>query len=344
MSYPRSAIELPPACSRCPLDESVPGVQVGRDSLCVLCRRFTHQHDAGVLDAELAAVRGLAGARSGTHDALVGISGGKDSTAALVRVLELGFTPLAFTFETGYYPPHITVRAAETAQALGVDHVVIDLRPHVRPSDHASFELTAQLYDEPDSPELAARFRELYAQGRARFSIRNDAPMPYVRVCQTCRRLVVRGYRREALDRGTRVVFLGTNEWAAAGSALIGRAEVLSGVRILRPEPGDEPVHVVHLPFLLRTRLEDTQEILDRIGWKPPQGEDLVESNSNSCQLSGAAEAKATRLLGFHPDVTRLAREATVGFLTREQAVDALSVHDHPRTVREVLTDAGILR
>lgn len=344
MSYPRSAIELPPACSRCPLDESVPGVQIGRDSLCVLCRRFTHQHDAGVLDAELAAVRGLIGARPGTHDALVGISGGKDSTAVLVRVLELGFTPLAFTFETGYYPPHITVRAAETAQALGVDHVVIDLRPHVRPSDHASFELTAQLYDEPDSPELAARFRELYAQGRARFSIRNDAPMPYVRVCQTCRRLVVRGYRREALDRGTRVVFLGTNEWAAAGSALTGRAEVLSGVRILRPEPGDEPVHVVHLPFLLRTRLEDTQEILDRIGWKPPQGEDLVESNSNSCQLSGAAEAKAARLLGFHPDVTRLAREATVGFLTREQAVDALSVHDHPRTVREVLTDAGILR
>lgn len=272
LAYPNPVMERPLACSRCPLDESVPDVQIGRDGLCMLCRRFAHQHHAGVLDAELAVVRDLVGARSGEHDALVGISGGKDSTAALVRVLELGFTPLAFTFDTGYYPPHITVRAAETARALGVDHVVIDLRPHVRPSDHASFELTAQLYDEPDSPELAARFRELYAQGRAAFSIRNDAPLPYVRVCQACRRLVVRGYRREALDRGLRVVFLGTNEWAATGSALTGRAEVLSGVRVLQPEPGDEPVYVVRLPFLLRTRLGDTQEILDRVCWKPPLG------------------------------------------------------------------------
>jgi hypothetical protein len=343
MSYVIPSAQETQECGRCPLDESVPGVQIGRDGLCVLCRRFAHQYDVGVLAAELTAIRGLVGTGSRGHDALVGVSGGKDSTAALVRVQELGFTPLAFTFDTGYYPPHIPVRAAETAFGLGVDHAVVDLRGHVRPSDRTSFELTAQLYDQLESPALAARFRDLYAEGRARFSIRNDAPMPYVRVCQVCRRLVVRGYRREALAHGVRVVFLGTNEWAAIGSVLTCRADVLSGVRLLQPEPGDEPVYVVHLPFLARAHLDDTRAILERVGWKPPLGEDLVESNSNSCLLSGAAEAKAARLLGFHPDITRLAREATVGFLTREQAVQALTVHDHPRTVRDVLTDAGIL-
>lgn len=110
------------------------------------------------------------------------------------------------------------------------------------------------------------------------------------------------------------------------------------------PDPAGEPVYVVHLPFLLSTGLDDTTAILARIGWQPPGGEALVESNANSCLLSRAAEAKATRLLGFHPDTTRLAREATVGFLTREQALTALAArHDYPHTVAEVLHRAGIL-
>ena len=36
------------------------------------------------------------------YDCMVGLSGGKDSSAMLYTVKKLGFTPLAFSFEIGY--------------------------------------------------------------------------------------------------------------------------------------------------------------------------------------------------------------------------------------------------
>lgn len=175
--------------------------------------------------------------------------------------------------------------------------------------------------------------------------MRHTQPMPYVRTCQLCRRLVVPAYHREATRHGVRVIMLGTNEWVGLSQHPTAGRYRFSAVRAPRPEAGAEPVYVVHLPFLLGARLDDTRAVLDRIGWHPPATEALVESNANSCLLSRAAEAKATRLLGFHPDTTRLAREATVGFLTREQALTALADrHHYPSSVREVLQRAGILR
>ena len=230
------------------------------------------------------------------------------------------------------------------ADKLGADHEIIDLRPHVRPSDRMSFGLTADLYDRAEDDAAAVVFGRLYAEGRRAFSIRNEEPMPYVRTCQLCRRLVVRAYHREATSLGVRVVILGTNEWVGLSQNTSRDGYRFSAVRRLRPPGTNSAVYVVHLPFLQRTTIDDTRRVLDRLGWTEPEGEGLVESNSNSCLLSRAAEAKASRLLGFHPDTTRLAREVTAGFLTRDQAVAALArPHDHPRTVREVLADAAIL-
>jgi hypothetical protein len=49
-------------------------------------------------------------------------------------------------------------------------------------------------------------------------------------------------------------------------------------------------------------------------------------------------------MLGFHPDSTRLAREVTVGFITKKQAQKALNkVHNYNKRVRRVLKEAGVL-
>jgi hypothetical protein len=330
-------------CRRCTNDTRNPTVRI-EGGLCQICRQFDRLYDRAELARELEFIVELQGSGAGRHDAMVGMSGGKDSTATLVRALELNFTPLAFTFDTGYYPPHIVPRARAAAGKAGADHEVIDLRQHVRPTDLESFSLTADLYDLPENADTAAVFRRLYEQGRRAFSVRNDEPMAYVRTCQLCRRLVVRAYHREATHRGVRVIILGTNEWVGLSQDPSRTGYRFSAIRRLKPPGTDHPVYVVHLPFLLHTTIDDTRAILDRIGWTEPDGEDLVESCANSCLLSRAAEAKATRLLGFHPDTTRLAREVTAGFLTRDQATTALArPHEHPRTVRAVLADAAIL-
>jgi hypothetical protein len=340
----RRAADSWKACTRCPNDERNPAVRTLPNGLCETCQHYATSFSVERLADEMDFVKSLIGTGGGAYDAMVGVSGGKDSTAALVRACELGFTPLAFTFDTGYYPEHIPLRAKDVAAVVGVAHEVIDLRPHVRPSDLDAFRLTAELYDEPESPALADRFQRLYLDGRRAFSIRNDAPMPYVRTCQACRRLVVRAYHREATARGVRVVLLGTNEWVGLSQSPSETGYAFSAVRTLHPSADQEPVYVVHLPFLLRTTIMDTTLILDRIGWSRPLGENLIESSANSCLLSRAAEAKAYRMLGFHPDTSRLAREVTAGFLTRDLAVASLAQpHDHPLTVRQVLTHAGII-
>jgi len=49
-------------------------------------------------------------------------------------------------------------------------------------------------------------------------------------------------------------------------------------------------------------------------------------------------------MLGFHPDSTRLAREVTVGFITKKQARLALDkVHRYNQGVGQVLKQAGII-
>lgn len=332
------------SCARCVNTTRNPAVRITASGLCTICHRWAESPHAATRIKELEQVRRLAGTGRGRIDALVGLSGGKDSTATLARVIEMGFTPLAITFVTGYYPPHIPSRAAAIAAQLNVPHEVVDLRPHIRPEDRVSYELTCDLYDEEESPQLADRFRQLYLKGRERYSVRCREPMPYVRVCQLCRRLVVPAYHREATRHGVRVWFLGTNEWVGLSQNPDNGRYVFSGIRRLQPPGADEPVWVVHLPFLLGARLGDTMKVLERVGWRPPDGEHVVESSANSCLLGRAAEDKATRLLGFHPDSMRLAREVTCGFLSRVEAERALSTpHPSSMSVREVVTAAGIL-
>ncbi|RCG19095.1 hypothetical protein DQ384_38100 [Sphaerisporangium album] len=332
------------SCARCPNTTRNPTVRILPSGLCAICHWWAESPHASIRRRELQHVRALAGGGRGEVDALVGLSGGKDSTATLVRVLKMGFTPVAITFDTGYYPAHITQRAARVAAQLGVRHEVVDLRPHIQPEDRASYVLTAELYDREETPLLAERFRELYLLGRERYSVKQREPMAYVRTCQLCRRLVVPAYHREAARHGARVFFLGTNEWVGLSQNPGNGRYTFSAVRRLQPPGAHEPVLVVHLPFLLGAGLEDTVSVLREVGWEPPAGERVVESSANSCLLGRVAEAKAARLLGFHPDTVRLAREVTCGFLPREEAERALAApHEATGSVRQVLTGAGIL-
>ena len=140
------------------------------------------------------------------------------------------------------------------------------------------------------------------------------------------------------------IVALGINEWAGLSQDGESKKFVFSAIRKLQPYKNKPPVYVVHPPFLLQRKIADTRKILEELGWKIPRGEALIESNANSCLFARAAENKARRMLGFHPDTTRLAREVAVGFITKEQAKRALAkTHNFPLSVRAVLKKAKIL-
>ncbi len=331
------------SCRRCVSTTANPIVQI-EGGLCAVCRCFDTHYQKAKLNDELDFVRGFIGSGHGNHDVLVGMSGGKDSSAAAFLIKKLGFNPLGFTFDTGYYPDHIFKRARLAAEALGIRHTTIDIRKYMAESSIRSYQVTADLYDLEESSDTARLFRRLYQQAREHYSVKDDRPMAYVRSCQLCRKTVIPGYYWEALASDVRLVVLGMNEWTKLSQRVNAGNFAVSGIRKLQPFRSRPAVYVVHLPFLLRLTRPDLEGILDEIGWQAPPGEDLVESNSNSCLLARAAEAKAQRMLRFHPDATRLAREVTAGFLNRTEALAALNKkHPCSYSVREILQKAMLI-
>jgi hypothetical protein len=201
-----------------------------------------------------------------------------------------------------------------------------------------------QLYDMPESDDLSQRFLDSYSEGRKHYSVKDETVMPFVRSCQLCRKVVIRAYYGEAVKRGLSIVVLGINEWTGLSKLTEtndpneSEKIKISGIRKLQPTPDSPPVYVVHLPFLLKMNRKDTESVVRKMGWIEPVNEDFIESNSNSCLFAFACEAKANRLLGFHPDITRLSREITVGFVPKEEARKALlKRHPSKLSVRQIL-------
>ena len=332
-------------CKICLNSTNNPTISINKNGLCRVCELYQRNFNEQNLRKELALLRSFIGSGKGKYDAMVGVSGGKDSTATLYTIKQMGFTPLAFTLDIGYYPKHIVKRAKRVAHALGVDFAAIDIKKEIKKQDLISYEKTAALFEEKDSAELRSEFFRSYVEEKEHYSVKSKGSHSFVRTCRLCRHTVVPAYYREAVKRGVKVIVLGINEWAGLSQSKKSKRFVISGIRKLQPSTKRPPVYVVHLPFILQRKISDVRRILKILGWKKPLGEKLIETNANSCLFARAAESKAKRLLGFHPDSTRLSREVTVGFITKKQARQALAkVHRSKYSVRQVLTRAGTIR
>ncbi len=331
-------------CVRCVNTSRNPAITFDQKGFCTICSAYLKNFDPAHLKKEVEFLKSFIGQGTEKYDALVGISGGKDSTATLFTIKQMGFTPLAVTLNLGYLPKTTVPRARATAKLLKIDYEKIDIRGYVRKIDLESYKKTIALYEEPFTLATKIKFQKAYTIGRKHYSVKCKHSPIFIRTCQLCRRMVIRSYYSEALKRGVRVMILGINEWTHLSAAQNNKSYKVSGVRKLQPDKNKPAVYIFHLPFLLQRTSKQTKKILDSLGWKPPQGEDFIESNSNSCLYARSTERMAKRLLEFHPDATRLAREVTVGFITKKQALKALGkIHPYKYTPRQVLERARIL-
>ncbi|MEM7415901.1 MAG: amino acid adenylation domain-containing protein [Gemmatimonadota bacterium] len=116
-------------CTECGIEAGHPEARIGEDGLCQLCVRFADERDEvaryfGSLDD----LRGLlADARersTGPHDCLVLCSGGKDSTYALCRTVELGAHPLVFLLDNGYISDQAKDNVRRVCDMLGLELVI----------------------------------------------------------------------------------------------------------------------------------------------------------------------------------------------------------------------------
>ncbi len=119
----------PPArsCRRCGLSGDYPGAGLDMDGLCAICRDYDAIRDRAAayfstpeaLKTELAEARRH---RRGQYDAIMLLSGGKDSAYALYRLAELTPDILALTLDNGFISQGAKDNITRITADIGVEH------------------------------------------------------------------------------------------------------------------------------------------------------------------------------------------------------------------------------
>lgn len=121
-------------CTRCVMPETKPDLFMDEAGVCSACRHFEGRAEIdwdarrSELETILERHRAQAG---GAWDCLVPVSGGKDSTYQVIRMLELGANPLCVTATTDRLS-EIGRHNIENIKSLGVDHIEMTPNPVVR--------------------------------------------------------------------------------------------------------------------------------------------------------------------------------------------------------------------
>jgi len=113
-------------CVRCLLDSI--STNINDDGICDVCRFFevneSRINDIFNNSRDLKSMIRNHTQNSCKYDCMLLYSGGRDSTYVLIRLVEMGFTVLAYTFDNGYLSQQALENIARITRALDVDSVV----------------------------------------------------------------------------------------------------------------------------------------------------------------------------------------------------------------------------
>src|SRR6185437_12465156 len=121
-------------CTRCVMPDMKPDLQFDAEGVCNACRNFENRAavDWTARRHELDTVLDRYRSKDGAYwDCVIPVSGGKDSTYQVVRMLQLGMNPLCVTATTCDLS-EIGRENIESLKRLGVDHVTFSPNPIVR--------------------------------------------------------------------------------------------------------------------------------------------------------------------------------------------------------------------
>lgn len=121
-------------CKTCLYPDTKPNIIFGEDGICSACKAYTDRSDINWVEREAEFLRIADKFRSkdgSNYDCLIPVSGGKDSTYQVMRVLQLGLNPLCVTATTCALT-ELGRRNIENLKNLGVDYIEYTTNPVVR--------------------------------------------------------------------------------------------------------------------------------------------------------------------------------------------------------------------
>lgn len=121
-------------CKRCVMPDTKPDLYLDEEGICNACRSYENRNkvDWDERHKELLQVLEKYRHRDGSNwDCIVPVSGGKDSTYQVIRMLQLGLNPLCVTSTTCDLST-LGRRNIENLKHLGVDYIEVSPNPLVR--------------------------------------------------------------------------------------------------------------------------------------------------------------------------------------------------------------------
>ena len=169
----------PRACTRCVMDETVPGIRFGKDGVCNYCGmqdKLERQFPLGDEGARI--LQRLAGqirrhGRGRPYDCVVGVSGGRDTSYCLYYVKEImGLRPLAVHFDNGWDSDIAKTNLARLCDALDVElHTIIMDWPDSRELTNATIRACVPYIDVTDDVGIASALYRTAAKENVRHII-----------------------------------------------------------------------------------------------------------------------------------------------------------------------------
>lgn len=120
-------------CTKCLLPSTKPGLTFNDDGVCNACSNFENRVEINWSDRqeELSDLLAQYKSKNYKHDCLIPVSGGKDSTYQVLKMLELGMNPLCVTSTTCDLTD-IGRRNIDNIKNLGVDYIEVSPKKPIR--------------------------------------------------------------------------------------------------------------------------------------------------------------------------------------------------------------------
>jgi N-acetyl sugar amidotransferase len=121
-------------CKNCVIPNTKPDLQIDDKGLCNACRYYNDRKiiDWDKREIEFKNILQKYQSKDGSkHDCIIPVSGGKDSTYMVIKMLEFGMNPLCITASTDMLSD-IGRKNIENIKKLGVDHIEVSTNPVVR--------------------------------------------------------------------------------------------------------------------------------------------------------------------------------------------------------------------
>ena len=310
-------------CANCTLPINFPGISFNENGICNLCDDFNlddHRASQNAAKTQLYETiqysKNISTAVGAPYDAIVALSGGKDSCFTLkYLVQEHGLRCFAITVDNGFLSDQSVKNSRQLCESLGVDFVLW------KPNTKFMNSLYVSSLDSINrnrgaivrASDLCNNCINLINSLMLKEAVIRNVPM------------IAGGYIAGQVPRGTCVMKLKLETLLkfsaiknSTGNSMFSLRHYQITETDLENYTAGDAVHILNPMLSLNYNEEDIIASLEKFEWKrsPDTG-----SHSSNCRINDLGIKVHLKKYGFHPYEQEIAEQVRSGNLTREKAL-----------------------